>query len=294
MPASLSCLPHSAHLPSSSSTQIVVHHHRAVSALVRRSVARRSPRCCSLRSLPSAFPLLTPWRQEVGCQEEDASEYSSAPPRTLLAMDAAPERELLPGVFVTDFRSAAPSSSSHEHKQPPLPHSSTSSPSSDDHKASSSPSSSLPSRGPAPSSSSPAHVDMESLSQLSFDLSVLQNSIDHLIASQAEMAAAMEEDGDDDGEYAKALRENIDVIDRKQRQAEGDAATHRGRTRRTRGGPPSPPALRTSSSTASAIRDVPVAAVQARALGSDIAVRCNARSMMVQGVAGAQKRSLHD
>ena len=61
---------------------------------------------------------------------------------------------------------------------------------------------------------------MESLSQLSFDLSVLQNSIDHLIASQAEMAAAMEEDGDDDGEYAKALRENIDVIDRKQRQAE--------------------------------------------------------------------------
>ena len=61
------------------------------------------------------------------------------------------------------------------------------------------------------------------MNQLSFDLYQLQNSIDHLIASNAEMVTAMVEEAaegqPEDEEYANAIRENMQLIDRKQSEA---------------------------------------------------------------------------
>jgi hypothetical protein len=127
------------------------------------------------------------------------------------------EREVSPGIYITDFRRdrdekthvatspSPPSSYSYqqEHKQ----------------HDSSNPSSSSFSSSSSTSSYQPAeHVDVN---QLAWDLSQLQNSIDHLLSSNVELLAVMEQEGDDaDGTYSAAVRENEQVIQRKQRQAD--------------------------------------------------------------------------
>ena len=129
-------------------------------------------------------------------------------------MSEAAEREVSPGIFVTDFRTAASiaaaqPAASHpaEHKQQPPTSTSHSLSSSNEHKQA------------APSQ----YSDLSDVNQLSFDLHALHNSIDHLIASNAEMVTAMEEEAaegkPDDEEYASAIRDNMLLIDRKQNEA---------------------------------------------------------------------------
>ena len=140
-------------------------------------------------------------------------QLSSSLPGPLCSMTDPPEREISPGIFVTDFRTAAAIAATQqpppqEQKQQPTAHSQPSS--TPEHKHA------LPSP-PTP------HADLSDLNQLSFDLHQLQNSIDHLIASNAEMVTAMEEEAaegkPEDDEYASAIRENMLLIDRKQSEA---------------------------------------------------------------------------
>lgn len=186
---------------------------------------------------PHRHPSLVSSASACACASSSSSssfDYRSPP-----LMDSVPEHEVLPGIYVTDFRSFSSSSSSSwssssvsssaEYKQPP-PFSFSSS--THDEKTTSqlspSPSSHPPSSLPLSSSSSSSSSspgarfsgEVSGVSQLSYDLAEVQNSVDHLIASNAEMVQAMEEDGDDDGTYATAIRENMQLIDRKQRQAE--------------------------------------------------------------------------
>ena len=124
------------------------------------------------------------------------------------------EREVSPGIYMTDFRreseeKTGPASSAalphqHEHKQ-------------HDYNL---PSSSFPSSSFS-SSTSCRPAESVDVNQLAWDLSQLQNSIDHLLSSNAELQAVMQQEGDDaDATYATAIRENELVIQRKQRQAE--------------------------------------------------------------------------
>jgi hypothetical protein len=135
--------------------------------------------------------------------------------------DNAEERELMPGVYVTDFRSNRPSPSTlslslpAEHKEPFASHTS-------DEKTSSRSTVLGPSSSSlSPSTSTALSPDaLSDVSQLTFDLAALQNSTDHLIASNAEMVEALEEDGDEDGVYGEAIRDNMATIERQQRRAE--------------------------------------------------------------------------
>ena len=115
-------------------------------------------------------------------------------------MDYPPEQEVSPGVFVTDFRTAASIAATQpstraEHKQPQ-------------------------STSPPPPTD---YSELSDVNQLSFELQQLHNSVDHLIASNEQLVAAMAEDAADgraeDEEYATAIRENMLVIDRKQSEA---------------------------------------------------------------------------
>lgn len=110
-------------------------------------------------------------------------------------IDDAEEVEVMPGVYITDYRTGASTSQPTSQSLQPAR-------------------SSNPPTNSQNTSNPPLHCDSDP--HITHDINLLENSIKHLIRSNVELAKAMEEDPDP--VFAEAIQENLNVIAKRKLQ----------------------------------------------------------------------------